>query len=134
MKELQNEKQEVLFYTTYKEAVNWLHNNFVLCNNIVNVDESIYDNMRFSYYNEDDNSYIDVYQWFVTDCTESDIEFLEKYFGLLFTYSDKLDCYILCVDHWGTSWSYVHCPVYGNKENEDYPHCKTYEELTGCKY
>jgi hypothetical protein len=27
--------------------------------------------------------------------------------GLLFTYSDLLDCDVLCVDHWGTSWDYV---------------------------
>ena len=134
MKELQNEKKEALFYTTYSEAIKWLHNDFVLCNNIVNVDDSIYDNMRFSYYDDEDDSYIDIYQWFITDCNKGDVEFLEKYFGLLFTYSDKLDCYILCVDHWGTSWDYVHCPVYGDKASGDYPHCKTYKELTGYEY
>lgn len=35
------------------------------------------------------------------------LEYLEKTFGLLFTYSDLLDKYILCVDHFGTSWDYV---------------------------
>ena len=47
-----NEQKET-FFTTYSEAVNWLHNDFVLCNNIVDVDESIWDNMRFSLYDEE---------------------------------------------------------------------------------
>lgn len=41
------------------------------------------------------------------DCTDDDVEYLEQTFGLLFTYSDLLDKYILCVDHFGTSWDYV---------------------------
>ena len=114
------------FRTNYKVAVNWLGNSFVMCNNMPEVDESIYENMRFncSYLTDDDgNQYadynevpedvevyennVDIYQWFITDCTESAVEYLEEHFGLLFTYSEKLDCYILCVDHWGTGWDYV---------------------------
>jgi hypothetical protein len=64
--------------------------------------------MRFDL--EDDEGNIrDIYQWYLTDCSESDVEYLEKTFGLLFTYSDNLDLYILCVDHFGTSWDYVYC-------------------------
>lgn len=114
------------FRTNYKVAVNWLGNSFVMCNNIPEVDECIYENMRFSfshYEDADGNEYdneddapegvevwevdTDIYQWFITDCTESAVEYLEEHFGLLFTYSDILDCYILCVDHFGTSWDYV---------------------------
>ena len=51
-----NTQANETFYTTYKEAVNWLHNSIVLCNNIPEVDESIWDNMRFDLYDEDDNS------------------------------------------------------------------------------
>jgi hypothetical protein len=119
------------FYTTYAEAVNWLHNDFVLCNNIADVDESIWDNMRFNGYDEDDNP-IDIYQWYITSASASDVEYLEKHFGLLFTYSDKLDCFILCVDHFGTSWNYVPCEVLTHGE-ELSPCVKSYEELTGLK-
>lgn len=94
--------------TNYEKAVNWLNNSFVLCNNISEIDPSSYDNMRFPLEDEEGNS-IDIYQWFVSDCSESDVEFLEKHFDLLFTYSDLLDTYILCVDHYGTSWSHVPC-------------------------
>lgn len=124
-----NETKEK-FYTTYKEAVEWLHNSIVICNNIPEVDESIWGNMRFNMYDEDDNA-IDIFQWFITDCNESDVEYLEKHFGLLFTYSDKLDCYILCVDHCGTAWSYVACEVLTHGIDEYSPKCKSYKELTG---
>lgn len=134
MKELQNEKQEVLFYTTYKEAVHWLHNSLIIQNDICEIDNQVYDNMRFNSYNEDNETDIEIFQWFITDCSENEVEFLEKHFDLLFTYSQLLDKYILCVNHWGTSWDYVACPVYGDKENDNYPHCKTYKELTEYEY
>lgn len=65
---------------------------------------------RFDNYKEELNEYNeDIFQWFLTDCTESDVEYLESTFGLLFTYSEMLDLYILCVDHYGTCWDYVEC-------------------------
>lgn len=118
-------------YTTYKEAVNWLHNSYILCNNIAEIDFSVYDNMRFNYYDDENDTYTEIYQWFITDCTESDVEYLEKYFNLKFSYSDKLDCFILCVDHVGTSWAYVACPV---NQGEYAPKVKSYKELTGYEY
>lgn len=33
--------------TTYLKAVDWLHNQRILCNDIVNKDPSVFDNMRF---------------------------------------------------------------------------------------
>ena len=120
------------FLTSYKEAVNWLHNSYVLCNNIPQIDESIWDNMEFNYYNEETDSYEDIYQWYITDCSEWDVKYLQKHFELKFTYSDKLDCYILCVDHYGTSWDYVSNIV--NCYGDNYPCCKTYKELTGYDY
>lgn len=116
------------FTTNYGVAVNWLGNSYVLCNNIAEKDLSLYDNARFSPYHledndgnvyEDENDVPDgketfevdheIYQWFITDCTTEQVEYLEEHFGLLFTYSDLLDCYILCVDHYGTNWYYVSC-------------------------
>ena len=126
---------ETTFYTTYKEAANWLGNSFILCNNIAEVDQSIYDNMRFNYYDEDTNSYNEIFQYYITDASQSDVEYLEKHFGLLFAYSEMLDCFILCVNHLGTRWNYVHCKVltYGNEDN-NYPHIKSYKELTGQEF
>lgn len=121
------------FYTTYKEAVNWLHNSFILCNNIGQIDETIDYNYRFETYDEETDSYKDIYQYFISDCSEDDVEYLEKHFGLLFTYSDLLDKYILCVDHLGTAWDCVHCEVLTHGE-EYSPHIKSYKELTGQEF
>jgi hypothetical protein len=95
------------FYTDFATAINWLQNDFVLCNNIANIDDSIYDNANFSFFNENDDP-VEIFQYYITNASQSDIEWLQKTFdGLLFTYSDLLDCYVLCVDHFGTSWKYV---------------------------
>jgi len=96
------------YQTTYSVAVNWLDGNLILCNDIVEMDESVYENCRFEIFGEDGHE-TDIFQWYLTSFSESDVEFLEEHFGLLFSYSDKLDLYILCVNHLGTSWAYVPC-------------------------
>jgi hypothetical protein len=63
--------------------------------------------MRFEYYDEDEDEYTEIYQWYLTDCNLSDVEFLEEHFGLMFTYSNKLDLFVLCVAHFGTAWDGV---------------------------
>lgn len=131
--------------TNYLVAVNWCNNHRVMCNNIPEIDPSVWDNMQ-DFTDEadvecpecgssdveiteygwgascecndcghewDDDEYEapekpEIFQWFITDCSEWDVKFLREHFGLLFTYSDLLDCYILCVTHYGTAWDYVH--------------------------
>lgn len=95
--------------TTYKTAANWLNGSLILCNDIANVDNSVIENFRFCYYNEETDEYMEIYQYYLTNYSLDDVEFLEEHFGLLFSYSETLDLYILCVDHFGTSWDYVHC-------------------------
>ena len=95
-------------YTDYKTAVNWCHNALIMCNNIPQIDPSVIDNARFAWYDEETETETEVFQWFITDCSQWDVEYLEEHFpGLLFTYSDLLDCFILCVDHFGTAWGSV---------------------------
>lgn len=92
--------------TTYSIAINWLRPAIVLCNNIPEIDDSVYDNARFDWEDKE------IYQWYITDLSSDDIDWLELNFpGLLFTFSDKLDCFILCVDHWGTAWTHVSTSV-----------------------
>ena len=111
-------------FTTYKTAIEWLDNNIILLNNIINIDRSVLQNKRFS-------SEEDIFQWFVTDCTEDDVEWLEKNFGLLFSYSELLNKYILCVNHVGTSWSYVSCEVLSDNWWNDNKNQYDYKILTG---
>lgn len=125
------EKITRTFLTSYKEAVNWLNNSYVLCNNIPNIDDSIWDNMEFNYYDDNDEP-VEIYQWYITNANQSDVEYLKKHFELKFTYSELLDCYILCVDHYGTNWDYVSNIV--NCYGDSYPRCKTFKELTDYDY
>jgi hypothetical protein len=94
--------------TNYRVAVKWCNNSYVMCNNIPEIDPSIWDYMRFGLVDEDGNC-IEIYQWFISDASEGDVRYLESAFGLKFTYSELLDCFILCVDHYGTPWDYVYC-------------------------
>lgn len=97
------------YYTDYHTAVHWCGNDYVLCNNIPVIDPSVYGNARFDWSKD-----TEIFQWYLTDAGIGTIEYLEKTFGLLFTYSDALDLWALCVDHWGTSWDYVPCQVYSD--------------------
>lgn len=144
-----------VYQTNFRVAVEWLHNDMVLCNKLPEIDPSVWDNMMsvidiekssdtpdecpecgsvdvYPYIDEDgdetteyeckrcghiwdsddededDETYdSEIFQWLITDCSESDVQYLRETFGLQFTYSDLLDCYILCVTHYGTSWDYV---------------------------
>lgn len=92
-------------YTTYRIASHWLHNSFILCNEIEVLDSH---GLEFEFEWEDD---CEIFQWYLTDCSKDDVEFLKKTFDLKFAYSPKLDLYVLCVDHCGTSWDYVGCKI-----------------------
>ena len=103
-----------LFSTNYLTAVNWLRGDLILCNNICEVDNDFY----ISYYDtisceceedEDTDCLLDVYQWFLTSYSDSDVEYLREHFGLLFVYSNALELWVLAVTHYGTAWDYVPC-------------------------
>lgn len=97
-------------YTTYRIATKWLNNSYILANNIAE-EEGFLDECRFDLYDEETEETKEFFQYYITDASQNDVEFLEKNFGLKFSYSNKLDCFVLCVDHWGTSWDYVSCEI-----------------------
>lgn len=105
--------------TTYYIATHWLWHSYVLANNITQ-DTSIFDNFRFDFYDEDGEP-MEIYQWYITDANESDVAWLERTFGLLFTYSELLDCFVLCVPHFGTGWDYVPCDILNEEVLESNP-------------
>lgn len=103
-----NTTEAATMYTDYKTAVHWCNNALIMCNNIPQIDPTVIDNARFAWYDEETETETEIFQWFITDCNQWDVKYLEEHFpGLLFTYSDLLDCFILCVDHFGTHWGSV---------------------------
>lgn len=103
--------------TNFQDAAFFLRNSIVLCNNIINIDNSILENMEES--EESEESLNNEYQYYITDCTERDVQYLKKRFNLRFTYSDLLDCYVLCVFVYGTSWEYCYCKDNAIDPNEE---------------
>ena len=105
---LENDNEEPTTYAliSYKNAVKYFNNSLILCNNIQEIDEYLFENCELC------NPEEEFYQYFLTDCSKDDAERLHEWFGLNFLYSEKLDLYVLCVDHYGTSWSSVPCSVY----------------------
>lgn len=76
----------------------------VLCNSIINVDSSVYENMEL---NEDIEN-LEIYQYYLLDITENSKEYFQRtYPSLIFSYSEKLDLYVLCVNFIGMSWEDV---------------------------
>jgi hypothetical protein len=110
------ENKEIHFYS---EIADKLNNNLILCNNITDVDESVIDNIVYGDYWEEDFKaqeeegkeeieYPEIYQYFLLDCNEDYIKHLQEHYPeLIYSYSEKLDLYVLCVHHWGTSWTGV---------------------------
>ena len=109
---------------SYKTLVDRFVGDRVLCNNIVDIDESIWDNVEVGQlYNEETDEYVEIYQYFVCNVSEWEIETLKELTkdnnDIIIAYSNVLGTHILMVDHWGTSWDYVLTSV---------PLVDTYEE------
>ena len=116
--ELKNER------ASYKTLVDRFVGSRVLCNNIVDIDESIWENVEVGQlYNEETDEYTEIFQYFVCNVSEWEIETLKELTqdnnDIIISYSNVLDCHILMVDHFGTSWDYVLTSV---------PLVDTYEE------
>lgn len=87
---------------SYSQAVHWLGNHLIRMPEILMPHISA----RFDEFNENGQP-IEIFQYFLTDCSEGDVEFLEESFGLLFYEYPEEGFFILAVPHWGTSWDMI---------------------------
>jgi len=95
---------------SYRTLLDRLNINCILCNNIINIDELLYNNIvSGSVYDEEDDTYKEIYQYYIIDASDDDIKYINNWYKdeLIISYSEKLENYILLVDHFGTSWDYV---------------------------
>jgi hypothetical protein len=99
-----NEEEKRTNKASYKRVIERYINDLVLCNKLPEIDDTIFDTVDI--YDEENDSYLDIYQYFLCNIDEYTKEILESY-GLIIGYSELLECDVLMVDHWGTSWDYV---------------------------
>lgn len=82
------------------------YDNLIMCNNIADVVgiEKL-ELVNGIDYDEEDDEYTTVYQWYIIDDRLARI--LSEHSDELIYYNEDLDIHILGVTHWGTGWDYV---------------------------
>ena len=101
---------------SYRRLIQYLFSDMILCNDITKL---FYADINGKYneinleigtdYDEESDDYIDIYQYFIVDFPNFNLDFMNKYCQneIILYYSDLLDIYILGVTHFGTGWDYV---------------------------
>ena len=104
---------------SFKRLVNKLFTDIILCNDItklfyadINGKYSEAENKIGTDYDEENDNYIDVYQYFIVDFSSWTYDFMEKHAEQLgkefiLYYLEELGLYVLGVTHFGTGWDYV---------------------------
>lgn len=95
---------------SYKTLLDYYDITPILCNNILDIEPCLYDYLESgSIYDEENDYFTDIFQYFIIDVSQWELEDIKQKYNdeLIICYSPKLDNYILCVDHFGTSWDYV---------------------------
>lgn len=80
----------------------------VLCDDLVSItagDGYFWEPFNGDEYNEETDTYKEIYQMFVI--SERGAEILQELTDEIVFYNEKLNIYIWGVTHWGTSWDYV---------------------------
>ena len=54
---------------SYNKAIHSRENHYILCNNIIDIDSTIWENFE-SEFNPDEQ---EIYQWYISDCSEYDV-------------------------------------------------------------
>lgn len=85
-----------------------------LFNNAPQLSEYDFEFVLNSDYDEKNNSYIEIYQYYLINIDLYTLEKLQelKIKDLIIAWSEKLNEYVLFVDHFGTSWDYVMTDIY----------------------
>lgn len=100
-----NEEEKRTGYISYGNLIDRYINNKIICNAITK-DDAFMEEFYSIYWDEENESSTEVFQWYLTDCGEYDKDVL-KSFGIELVYNYSMDLYVLPVFHYGTSWYYV---------------------------
>ena len=102
-----NEEEKRTGKSSYKTLIDRFISDLVLCNNLPNIDDSIFYNIQVGELTEE----TEIFQYYLCNINQWDIESLKELTNdnndIIISYSDLLECDVLMVDHWGTGWDYV---------------------------
>lgn len=113
LNEYEKENKKISYATLIKYLFN---NNIILCNEITKI---FFADINGEYvepfceigedYDEEADDYKEIYQYFIVDFPDFNLDFMKKYCNneIILYYVEKLNLYILGVDHFGTGWDYV---------------------------
>ena len=104
-----NEQEKKTGLISYKRLINRISSGIWLFNNAPKLSEYDFEFEIGSDYNEEDDEYIDIYQYYLIDINPYMIEKLQEIGcqDVIVAWSENLEEYVLFVDHFGTSWDYV---------------------------
>ena len=102
------EDVEVSQFCSFRTAANWL-GKYILFNKAPELDTWLLEEVSVGGEDEEGELiYREFFQFYMTDLNDEDVEWIGKNFpDLIYAYSEELEKWILCVDHYGTSWDYV---------------------------
>lgn len=96
---------------SYRTLVERVIGDMVLCNNVYQVDDTIFDNVIVGDIYDESGEMIEIFQFYLCNVNDWNIEYVKELTqdnnDIIIAYSEILDCYVLMVDHFGTSWDYV---------------------------
>lgn len=104
-----NEQEKKTGLISYKRLINRISSGIWLFNNAPKLSEYDFEFEIGSDYNEEDDEYIDIYQYYLIDINPYMIEKLQEIGcqDVIIAWSENLQEHVLFVDHFGTSWDYV---------------------------
>lgn len=81
----------------------------LLCNDIAEIDEDIYNDVGIINYNcDEEGNYPEIFQYFLCRLNQYNINYIkEMYPKIIIGFSQKLKLDVLMVDNFGTNWKYV---------------------------
>ena len=94
---------------SYKRLIDRISSDIWLFNNAPKLSEYDFEFEIGSDYDEETDEFIEFYQYYLIDIAPYMIEKLQKLKcnDIVIAWSEKLEEYVLMVDHFGTSWDYV---------------------------
>lgn len=104
-----NEEEKRTGKISYRRLINRISNNIWLFNKAPELSEYEFEFEIGNDYNEENDEFLDIYQYYLIDINSYMIEKLNNLNcrDIIIAWSEKLEEYVLFVDHFGTSWDYV---------------------------